>query len=123
MFDSAMTGTIDLGEERERADDGHHALFDRLPSARRRDGRVELLVADGDLERPAGDAAARVDVVGVRVGGVGDVLVGRAGGVERGHGHDLDRIAGRRCGGSLGGARCGRFCARFCARFSRRLGR
>ena len=84
-----------LGEERERADDRHHALFDRLPGTRRRHGRVELLVADGDLERPAGDPAASVDVVGVRVGGVGDVLVGRPGGVERGHGHDLDRITAR----------------------------
>ena len=98
-----------LGEERERADDRHHALVDRLPGTGRRHGRVELLVADGDLERPAGDAAASVDVVGIRVGGVGDVLVGRPGGVERGHGHDLDRIAARclarRLGGRLSGPR------------------
>ena len=96
-----------LGEERERADDRHHALFDRLPGTRRRHGRVELLVADGDLERPAGDPTASVDVVGIRIGGVGDVLVGRPGGVERGHGHDLDRITARfvaRHGGGVGGA-------------------
>ena len=96
-----------LGEERERADDRHHVLLDRLPGTRRRHGRVELLVADGDLERPAGDPTASVDVVGIHIGGVGDVLVGRPGGVERRHGHHLDRITARfvaRFGGGVGGA-------------------
>ena len=78
ILDSAITGNDVSAKNVNEPTIDTIPVFDRLAGACRRDRRVELLVAHRDLERPAGDAAAGVDVLLVRLRRVGDVLVGRA---------------------------------------------